>query len=183
MIKTIQYTIAVFLIILLSLPAMSQEPKKIKWYSIEEAAALNKKKKNKKKIFVDLYTSWCGWCKKMDSNTFTDPVIVEYMNDNFWPVKLDAETSDTITINGQQYVNPKPGARRSSHQLAVALLQGKMSYPSFAFLDEEIKLITILPGYNPPEKLEPILHYIGEGAYKEESYQDFISNFKGSFKE
>ena len=183
MIKTIRYTTAIFLIILFSLPALSQEQKKIKWYSIEEAAELNKKKKTKKKIFIDLYTSWCGWCKKMDSNTFADPVIVEYMNENFWPVKLDGETSDTINIKGQQYINPKPGARRSSHQLAVALLQGKMSYPSFAFLDEEVKLITILPGYNPPEKLEPILHYIAEGAYKEESFQDFISNFKGSFKE
>ncbi len=183
MVKIIQYSTIAFLIILLSLPVLSQEQKKMKWYSIEEAVGLNKKKKNRKKIFVDLYTDWCGWCKKMDANTFTDPVIVEYMTENFWPVKLDAETNDTITINGQEYVNPKPGARRSSHQLAVALLQGKMSYPSFVFLDEDVKLITVLPGYNPPEKLEPILHYIAEGAYKEESYQDFFSNFKGSFGE
>ena len=183
MVKILQYTIVVLLIIILSKPGLSQEKAKMKWYSIEEAVELNKKKKNRKKIFVDLYTDWCGWCKKMDANTFADPVIVEYMTENFWPVKLDAETSDTITINGQQYVNPKPGARRSSHQLAVALLQGKMSYPSFAFLDEEVKLITVLPGYNPPEKLKPVLHYIAGGAYKEESYQDFFSNFKGSFGE
>jgi thioredoxin-related protein len=117
----------------------------------------------------------------MDASTFIDPVIVEYMNDKFYAVKLNAETSDTITINGQEFVNPKPGSRRSSHQLAVALLNGKMSYPSFVFLDEDIKLITVLPGYNPPEKLEPILHYIAEGAYKEESYRDYFSGFKGSF--
>jgi len=181
MIKFLQYTTVIILILIISKPALSQDQAKIKWYSIEEAAKLTKKKK--KKIFVDLYTDWCGWCKKMDSNTFTDPVIVEYMNENFYPVKLDAETSDTITINGQQFINPKPGTRRSSHQLAIALLNGKMSYPSFAFLDDEVKLITVLPGYNPPEKLEPVLHYIAEGAYKKESYQDFFSSFKGSFGE
>jgi thioredoxin-related protein len=117
----------------------------------------------------------------MDANTFSDPVIAEYMTEHFWPVKLDAETKDTITINGQVYVNPRPGTRRSSHQLAIAILNRRMSYPSFAFLDENVKLITVLPGYNPPEKLEPVLHYIAEEAYKEESFQDFLQTFEGSF--
>jgi thioredoxin-related protein len=58
-----------------------------------------------------------------------------------------------------------------------------MSYPSFAFLDQDIKLITVLPGYNTPEKLEPVLHFIAEEAYKKESYQDYFSGFKGSFGE
>jgi thioredoxin-related protein len=179
--KHLKYTLLSLLVLLFVVPAVAQDKPKIKWYGIEEAVALNKKKK--KKFFIDLYTDWCGWCKKMDATTFTDPVIVEYMNENFYAVKLDAETSDTITINGQEYVNPKPGTRRSSHQLAIALLNGKMSYPSFAFLDEEVKMITVLPGYNPPEKLEPVLHYIAQEAYKKESYQDFFSGFKGSFGE
>lgn len=179
--KHLKYTILAFIISLIAVPALAQDGAKIKWYSIEEAVALNKKKK--KKFFIDLYTDWCGWCKKMDASTFVDPVIVEYMNENFYAVKLDAETSDTITINGQEYVNPKPGTRRSSHQLAIALLNGKMSYPSFAFLDDEVKMITVLPGYNPPEKLEPVLHFIADEAYKKESFQDYSSGFKGSFGE
>ncbi len=179
--KHLKYTVLAILILFFVAQAPAQDKTKIKWYKIEEAAALTSKKK--KKIFVDLYTDWCGWCKKMDATTFTDPVIVEYMNDNFYAVKLDAETSNTLTINGQQYINPKPGTRRSSHQLAIALLNGKMSYPSFAFLDEDVKLITVLPGYNPPEKLEPVLHYIAEGAYKNENYQNYFLGFKGSFGE
>ncbi len=179
MIKHLKYTALVFLIMLIAVPSIAQDEGKIKWYSFEEAIKLNKKKK--KKYFVDLYTDWCGWCKKMDANTFTDPVIAEYMNENFYAIKFDAETSDTITINGQEFVNPKPGTRRSSHQLAIALLNGKMSYPSFAFLDGDVKLITVLPGYNTPEKLEPVLHFIAEEAYKDESYQDYFSGFKGSF--
>jgi len=181
MTKIFKYSTLAIIIFFMFKPSIAQEEATIKWYSWEEAIKLNKKKK--KKFFVDLYTDWCGWCKKMDATTFKDPVIAEYMNENFYPIKFDAETSDTITVNGQEFVNPKPGARRSSHQLAVALLNGKMSYPSFAFLDEEVKLITVLPGYNPPEKLEPVLHYISDGAYKKESYQDFFNGFKGSFGE
>ncbi|HZK08644.1 MAG TPA: DUF255 domain-containing protein [Bacteroidales bacterium] len=157
----------------------AQQEATIKWYTMEEAIALNKKEQ--KKFFVDLYTDWCGWCKKMDSNTFSDPVIAKYMNENFWPVKFDAEGSDPVTVNGQTFVNPNPDKKRSAHQLAIALLNGKMSYPSFAFLDQETRLITILPGYNTPEKIEPVLHFIVEEAYKNESFQDFQVSFKGSF--
>ncbi|MCF8364549.1 MAG: DUF255 domain-containing protein [Bacteroidales bacterium] len=172
-------SISALLLIFLSTTLLAQEEAKIKWYSIEEAVELNKKKK--KKFFIDLYTDWCGWCKKMDANTFTDPVIAAYMNENFWPVKFDAESSEPVTVNGQEFVNPNPGARRSSHQFAIALLNGKMSYPSFAFLDQDVKLITILPGYNPPEKLEPILNFIVDEAYKDESFQEYQATFKGSF--
>ncbi len=172
--------LSVFLVIGFSkTPLKAQETTKIKWYSIEEAVKLNKK--HQKKFFVDCYTDWCGWCKKMDAGTFTDPIIVEYMNKNFWPVKLDAETQDTIVVNDQTFVSTNPGGKRASHQLAVALLNGKMSYPSFVFLDDEVKLITVLPGFNPPEKLEPVLHYIAEGKYKDIAYDQYLNTFKGSF--
>lgn len=172
--------LSVFLMIFyVKSPVQAQESAKIKWYSIEEAAKLNKK--HQKKFFIDVYTDWCGWCKKMDSGTFTDPVIVEYMNKNFWAVKLDAETQDTIVVNEQTFVSTNPGGKRASHQLAAALLNGKMSYPSFVFLDDEVKLITVLPGFNPPEKLEPVLHYIAEEKYKDTPYDQFLNTFKSSF--
>jgi thioredoxin-related protein len=172
-------SLVTFILVFFSLTLMAQEEAKIKWYTIEEAVEANKKKK--KKFFIDLYTDWCGWCKKMDANTFTDPVIIRYMNENYYPVKFDAESAEPVTVNGQEFVNPNPNGRRSSHQFAIALLNGKMSYPSFAFLDQEVKLITVLPGYNPPEKLEPVLHFIAEEAYKEETFQEFSGKFQGSF--
>ena len=77
---------------------------KIKWYSFEEAYALSKKKP--KKMCVDIFTEWCGWCKKMDAETFTNPTIVKYMNAHFYCVKFDAERKDTIVLDGQKFVNP-----------------------------------------------------------------------------
>ena len=61
-----------------------------------------------KRRFSLFYTSWCGWCKRMDGSTFSDPTIVNYMNAKYYCVKFDAETKDTIVFNGHQFVNSDP---------------------------------------------------------------------------
>ncbi|MBE0648753.1 MAG: DUF255 domain-containing protein [Bacteroidales bacterium] len=154
--------------------------KKIKWMSFEQAYELNKKKP--KKIFIDMYTDWCGWCKRMDASTFVDPVIVDYMNQNFYNVKMDAERKDTIVIDGTTFVNPNPEGKRSSHQLAIELLRGKMSYPSFVFLNEKSQLLTVVPGYQPAKEFEPILHYFAKDAFTDQQWEEYKATFEGNVK-
>jgi thioredoxin-related protein len=144
----------------------------------EEAVAQNKKKP--KKMFIDMYTDWCGWCKKMDASTFINPVIVEYMNDNYYAVKFNAERKDTVEFNGKKYINPNPTGARSSHQLAQELLSGRMSYPSFIVLDEKLAKVTTIPGYRKAPEFEAILHYIGENAYQTQKWEEFSASFKGT---
>jgi len=91
----------------------------IRWYTWAEAAELSKTAP--KKIFIDLYTDWCGWCKKMDKSTFVDPSVVKYLNENFYPVKFNAERKDAIVFNETTFEYIKSG-RRGVHQLAYALL-------------------------------------------------------------
>jgi len=151
----------------------------VEWYTIEEALELNQKAP--RKIFIDVYTDWCGWCKKMEANTFTHPTIAKMLNEDYYAVRFDAETTDTISFAGQQFINE--GQRsRSPHQLAVALLQGKMSYPSIAYLNEDNQLLTAVPGYYTPDKLEPILVFFAEDAFKTESFEDFSKDFTGQVK-
>lgn len=159
--------------LLLSMPSFSQE--KIDWKSFEEAMALNEE--NPRHIFIDVYTDWCGWCKKMDASTFVDPVIVDLMNKYFYAVKLDAEQKDTIMFRGQPFVNPDPEGRRSSHQMAQALLKGKMSYPSFVFLNDKTEWLTVVAGFRKPPDMEQVLTYFGEGIYEEKSWEQFMATF------
>ena len=174
----------IFLISLafLGCSAHSQKPAEtaVKWYSFEEAVMLNQK--NPKKIFIDVYTDWCSWCKVMDQKTFSHPEIAAYLNKYYYPVKFNAESKEPISFMGTVFQNKNEG-RRPPHDLAVALLQGKMSYPSIAYLDENNQLLTAVPGYSTPSQIEPILVFFAENHYKSKSWEIFSQSFKGKIKD
>ena len=76
----------------------------------------------KKKVFIDLYTNWCGWCKRMDLTTFSDPVIVNYIKNNYYTVKFDGETKDTIVFNNHQFINSDPSFKKSNPKAKEKLI-------------------------------------------------------------
>lgn len=169
-----------FLIATISFNALAQtETSKVKWYTIEEALKLNEK--SPKKIFIDVYTDWCGWCKTMDKNTFSHPVIAEYLNKFYYPVKFNAESKKDITYKGTVYKN-KGTETRSPHEFAAALLNGQLSYPSVVYMDGDSKLLTAVPGYNTPTDIEPILVFFAEDYYKTTKWEDFKAKFVSKIK-
>ncbi|MFT6166187.1 MAG: thioredoxin-related protein [Vicingaceae bacterium] len=164
--------------IVIGLSSSAQEDK-IEWLSFEEALARNEKEP--KKFIVDVYTDWCGWCKKMDANTFTNPVIIKYITDNYWAVKLNAERKDTVILGQQVFINENLTQRRGPHQLAVALLNGKMTYPSIVYLDENVELMhPAIAGYQDPKSLEEIIKYFGEGAYQSIPWDKYVKEFESA---
>jgi len=144
----------------------------IKWYTWEEAHELSKTAP--KKVFIDLYTDWCGWCKRMDATTFKDPEVVKYLNENFYPVKFDAEQKEAIVFGDKTY-EFMPGGRRGVHQLAYALLDGRLGYPAFVMLDESFARILISPGYKKSPQLMKELEFAQAEAYKSMSFDDFAA--------
>lgn len=176
--KTVTLFILTSLFLGSTLFGQTSSTPKIKWVDFENAMKDGKSKP--KKYFLDMYTDWCGWCKKMDASTFVDPVIADYMNKNFYPVKFNAERKDTVEFKGKKYFNSNPTGNRSSHQLAQQLLNGRMSYPSFVFLNESGEIITTVPGYRKADEFEAILHFIAENAYQNQSWEAFKAGFKGS---
>lgn len=156
--------------------AQTTSSEKITWYSFEDAAKLNEQVH--KKVFIDVFTEWCGWCKVLDKNTFSNPVIIKIMNENFIAVKLDAERKDTVYFNGYAFTNPNPTGYRSPHQLASSMLKGRMSYPSMVFMDDSMRLITTVQSYLKPTELEPILEYIAQDKYLTMTYDSFKLSYK-----
>lgn len=144
----------------------------IQWISWEEAVQLSQTDAKPKKIFVDVYTDWCGWCKKMDKNTFQDPEVSQYMQDNFYMVRMDAEGKDPIEYQGKTF-KFVPSGRRGYHELAAALLQGKMSYPTVVFLDEKVNMLSPVPGYQQVEPFMQIAKYFGDNIYKNKDWQSY----------
>ncbi|WP_299821536.1 thioredoxin fold domain-containing protein [uncultured Pontibacter sp.] len=146
---------------------------KIKWLTIEQAAA--RIKEEPRKVVIDVYTDWCGWCKKMDKSTFTDPEVAALINKHYYAVKLDAEGQEPITLNGHTYTF-KPEYR--SHELAVALLNGQMSYPTTVYLDEKFNMLAPVPGYLDAKNFSKILRYFGEDHHKQMDFKAYDKQSK-----
>lgn len=149
----------------------------IEWITLEEMQAAQSVAP--KKVMIDVYTSWCGWCKKMDKTTFANAKVASYLNEYYYAVKLDAESKETILFDGQEY-DFIPNGSRGHHALAASLLDGQLSYPTIVFLDEELGKISGMPGYQTAGALEPVLVYLGEEYYESIPYQEFEARFSPS---
>lgn len=154
--------------------ASASEPTEIKWMSFEEAVKLAEKKP--KKLLIDLYTDWCGWCKRMDATTFRDPVIVKYVSENYYAVKFNAESRDTILFKNTKY-SFKPEYK--ANELAVNLMNGQMSYPTIVYLDEQLNMLSPVPGFQNASSEEMIIKFFGENAHKTTKWDEYQKNFKG----
>lgn len=170
-----------FLVVLISLFAVvAGFPQSIKWYTFTEALELNKKEP--RKIIVDVYTDWCGWCKVMEKNTYNNEIIAEYIRKKFYIVKLDAEQKEDVKIGNKTY-KFVPQGRRGYHELAAILLQGNMVYPSVVFLDEKVRILQSFQGYIRAKQFDEIIKYIGENHYITKSWDEFIASYKSKITE
>jgi len=169
---------------LLSLLSMSPVRKRtanegaVNWMSFEQA--VEKSKTGKRKIFIDVYTNWCGWCKVMDNKTFNDPLVAKLLNEKFYAVKLNAEQREDINFDGHVFKFVENG-NSGYHQLAAALLNNQLSYPTVVFLDEDFKMIQPLAGYRQAPEFHQIISFIGEGHYKTEKWEQFQTTYKSPY--
>jgi len=153
--------VVVFTAVIMGLNINAQE--EIRWYTLQEAIEQNSKEP--RKFMVDVYTDWCGWCKRMDATTFSDGAIASYVNTHFYPVKFNAEMKDSLTLGDRTYYFIDNG-RRGYHEVAAILTKGRLSYPTIVYLDEELRHISVEPGYKTAAQLTEKLIY-----YKEEKYK------------
>lgn len=167
--------IVVIVCIVASLSAKAQN--KVNWLTFEEA--IEKNNKDPKPILIDIYTDWCGWCKRMDNTTYKNEVIIKYINEHYYPVKLNGEGKEDITYQGKTFTY-KPNGRRGYHELAAAIMNGKLSYPSTAFLNKDKQLLQNVPGYMNEQKFEKVLAFFNHENYKKSSWVDFEKEFKSS---
>ncbi|OBX24212.1 thioredoxin-related protein [Gelidibacter algens] len=175
------------LMVLTMFIAFNSMGQQIKWVTFEEALALQKK--NPKKIMMDVYTNWCGPCKMLDRNTFQNPDVAKYVNDNYYAVKFDAEGNEVINYKGNSYANKgykaEMASRRNSvHDLTHALQVN--AYPTIVFFDENGDMIFPVRGYQNPQQLELYLKMFQNDKHKEmktqEDFNTYYSAFKPEFK-
>ena len=152
----------------------------VNWISFDEAYI--KCKKNPRPIMIDIYTTWCGPCKMMSNQTFNNPDIAKYINDNFYAVKFDAESKDSVKFDKYVFVSTDPSNPKAPHQFAASILDNQLAYPSIVFLNNQIQRLDILKGFMPPKNFEPILNYYGSGDYQKIKWEEYEKTFVSSIK-
>ena len=170
--------LALFLLVA-SLPVLSQGAS-INWIKVDELEAAQAKEP--RKVLIDVYTKWCGPCKMMMRNTFTNADVIGYINANYYAVKFDAEGPDPVEFKGKTFSNPtyvpnKPG-RNGVHELSRAFQV--RAYPTIVYLDEDLEMIAPISGYKSPQQLELYLRFF-EDAWAPGTTQEEWDNFQQSF--
>lgn len=166
---------------LLALSSLGMQPAnfapqdEIHWLSIDQA--YERAQTDGKKILIDFYTDWCGWCKRLDRDTYSQAEVAAYINTHFHPVKFDAEQRQQLTLAGRTYKFLNKG-RRGVHEFAAVMMNGRLSYPSTAILQADLRPVTVVPGYHGPEEMLMILTFLGEDHYQQTSWEAFQRQYQ-----
>jgi thioredoxin-related protein len=143
------------------------------WQEVQEA-----QKKEPRKVVVDAYTDWCGWCKRMDATTFAHAEIVKYVNKNFYAIKFNAETKEVIRFKDKEYKYVASGTR-GYNELAAEIMNGQMSYPTTIYFDESMSQLFPVPGYQDPKTFESVLNFVASNSFKTNTWEKYQAEFKG----
>jgi thioredoxin-related protein len=131
-------TIFFFIPFIMGLSSIKGESPKIKW--VDFNTGLAQAQQTGKLAVIDCYTDWCGWCKVMDKKTFSDPKIIERINEKYIAIKFNPEKP------GKYFAGSNDSL--SGRQLLMALSNNKPSgYPTFFFFIPQDSKLFQLPGY------------------------------------
>jgi len=174
--------VILFILFLSASTGIMAQQAHINWMSI--AQVQEAMKKEPRKVMIDVHTNWCGPCKMMMKNTFTDPNVIAYINKYYYAVKFNAEGNEVVNFKGNTYKNPdfnpaKTNSRNGTHEftMAVAPVNGRVAYPTIVYMDEDFTILTPVQGYLKPAQILPILTYFGDDAYKTTDWATFQSTY------
>lgn len=136
-----------------------------KWKSLSEGLATAKSQN--RKIMMDVYTDWCGWCKKLDAEVYSNDKVKDYLDKHFVSVKLNAESARKHTFNGSEH-----------SEAEIAQMFGVTGYPSIVFMQPDGKTLAMLPGFVPAETFITVLTYISEESYKRMKWSEYLEKHK-----
>ena len=117
----------------------------------------------------------------MMKTTFNQPEIAKYLNEHYYPVTIEAESTDTVKVFDQVFINEKL-APNYPHQIVITMLNKQLFYPSMLVMSEQFQMIDKIQGYLLPKNLEPVLIFLSEDKYKTQKYDEFLKTFKSTIK-
>jgi len=151
----------------------------VKWKSFDEVMELNKTMP--KKILINLYDNYSMSSTMMRLKTYNNPKIAAYLKEKFYSINLNVKSEEEINFLNKKFINEN--LPHKYHQLAISLLSGKMKFPAFVIFDENLKYLDKMQKYMTPEEFEPLIHFIGDDAYKTQKWTEYLKKFKNKLND
>ena len=149
------------LLFLLPLIAFTQGLQKntIDWLSLDKAIEYSEK--YNKQILIYFYKKNCEFCDKMTNQTLNQIEVVTLINNNFFPVKINSRTKDTIYYKSKAYGNQQPiehgSTWRHDFYFEVASFtrneKPQSTTPTIVLFNNQFEKIKSFPGYQPKQQL------------------------------
>ncbi|MEX0994800.1 MAG: thioredoxin fold domain-containing protein [Balneolaceae bacterium] len=157
-----------FIILTLSLSvAFAQEKTaddlRIQWTGMERALELAAE--NNKTILIDVYAEWCSYCQRMQDEVYPDLEVRQIIREYFIPVRVNVDSKQTL-----KYLD------RSFTQEEFSRALENRSTPTYYFMNEKGEVVGRQPGYMPADVFSSLLEFVGSGAYRTQTYDEFNMN-------
>lgn len=140
--------------------AAATVPVSVNWQAYDKGVA--KAKDAKKFVFVQFFATWCGYCRKMDNEVFTDPTVKAALDKDFVTVRVTESSEHKVKFQDQN-VTEKQLTQMSQVQ----------GFPTFLIMDSEGKAIGKIPGYISSQDIKGILQYVSSASYKTMDFKKF----------
>lgn len=114
-------------------------------------------------VLIHAYTVWCGWCRRLDHDVYTDDTVQAYLAEHYEVTRVDIESPETINFFGAQ-----------APMREIGQVFEVRSTPTTVFFDAEGNYITKLSGYQPAERFLLVLRYVREAAYEMMPFDAYV---------
>ena len=142
---------------------------KLEWLAFDAATA--RAKDQKKHLIVDIYTTWCGWCRVMEQQTYADSEVVAYLRENFVLAKVNGESSAKLRWRGEEL---------TERQFARAV--GVTGYPATYFMKPDAELLGGMGGFLRPPEFMIYARYVGSRWYEKGKFNAYIDSLRSAAK-
>lgn len=157
---------------LTALPAVAQvtpttvgaQPDGPDWLTFDDA--MEDAQQSQNLVLVDVYAPWCGYCRKMQKETYTDDTVKGHLNSYFEVARLDGTNGDSLVTYQEQTLKPSMLAQHF----------GATGYPTTVFLRPDGEILFQQPGYIAPDQFALMIEYVGTRAFEEQSFQEFVDS-------
>ncbi|MEX2657605.1 MAG: thioredoxin fold domain-containing protein [Balneolales bacterium] len=133
------------------------------WVSIEKAQ--EKALDDGKYIVLDVYAEWCGFCRRMNLETYADQRVQDALDRYFHPVRINSESERKVTFLNEDYT-----------QRELAMNFGVNTLPTTIFISPEGEPIAAQPGFIDADIFHRMLSYVGTESYQNVSFQQYTDS-------